>query len=150
MPSVEIVCIGQPEPSIFEEMPFRIDAENKLISQRTPSPLFKSDFDALNGCIYHLIKQSRGACTAVDLLDEWWEAIRFKPEYVPYVQQILASLLASSPEGRVLFTSDYQYGPDERRYKRPICVSKFWALHTAGNVRANALYMLIPDRLSST
>ena len=143
MPSVEIVCIGQPEPIIFENMPFRIDAENKLLSQRTPSPLFQADFDGLNGCIYHLIKQSKGACTACDLLDVWWEELRFKPEYVPDIQRILSELLVASPEGKALFTSDYQYGPNRRRYKRPISLDKFWALHAAGKLWANALYPIV-------
>ena len=142
MPSVEIVCVGQLEPIVFEKMPFRIDAENKLRSQRTPKPLFQADFDALNGCIYHLIKQSRGACTACDLLDVWWEELRFKPEYVPDIDHILNELLAASPEGKVLFTSDYQYGPDPRCYKRPLTLDKFWALHTGGKLWANSLYPL--------
>lgn len=143
MPSVEIVCVRQPEPTIFEDVPFQIDAENRLLSQRTPSPLFQADFDALNGCIYHLIKQSKGACTAVELLDAWWEELRFKPEYTPYIHRILSELLASSLEGKVLFTSDYQFGPKRRRYKRPISLDKFWALHAAGKLWANALYPLV-------
>ena len=142
MPSVEIVCIGQPKPIVFENMSLRVDAENEMISQRTPKPLFQVDFDALNGCIYHLIKQSRGACTAVDLLDAWWEELQFKPEYVPDVHYILSELLADSPKGRVLFTSDYQYGPDTKRYKRSLTLDKFWVLHAEGKLWANALYPL--------
>ncbi len=148
MPSVEIVCIGQPEPIVFENMPFRIDAENRLVSQRTPSPLFQTDFDLLTGCIYHLIKQSRGACTAVELLDAWWEELRFKPEYVPNIQQILSELLTASPEGKVLFTSDYQFGPNTKRYKRPLTLGNFWALHAEGKLRANALYPLTRDKIT--
>ncbi len=146
MPSVEIVCIGQTETTIFEDMPFRIDAENRLLSQRTPSPLFQADFNALSGCIYHLIKQSRGACTAVELLDAWWEELHFKPEYISHIQFILNALLDASPEGKILFTNDYQYGPDARHYKRPIRISKFWALHEAGKLWANALYPIIQDK----
>ena len=147
MPSVEIVCVGQPEPLEFQNMPFRIDAENKLRSQRTPKPLFQADFDALNGCIYHLIKQSRGACTACDLLDVWWEDLRFKPEYVADVNHILTQLLTASPQGEVLFTSDYQYGPDAKRYKRPLTLDRFWALHAEGKLLANALYLLRRDKM---
>ena len=142
MLSVEIVCIGQHEPIIFQDIPFRIDAENELRSQRTPKSLFQADFDLLDGCIYHLIKQSRGACTAVDLLDAWWEDLRFKPEYVPDVNRILSELLSASPEGRVLFTSDYQYGPDTKWYKRPLTLDKFWSMHGEGRLWANALYPL--------
>ena len=145
MPSLEIVCIGQSEPMVFEDMPFRIDAESELISQRTPSPLFQADFEARTGCIYHLIKQSKGACTAVELLDAWWKELRFKPEYIPYVHYILTELLAASPEGKVLFTTDYQFGPKRRRYKRPISLGKFWTLHAEGKLWTNALYPLVQD-----
>ncbi len=64
MPSLEIVCVGQPEPTVFEDMPFRIAAENKLLSQRTPPLSFQADFDALNSCIYHLIKQLKSGCSS--------------------------------------------------------------------------------------
>ena len=146
MPSVEIVCIGQNKPTVFENMPFRIDSGNELRSQRTPSPLFQADFDILTGCIYHLIKQSRGACTAMDLLDAWWEELQFKPEYVPRVQHILSALLTASPEGKILFTSDYQYGPERRCYKRPITLNKFWTLHNEGKLWANALYPVVQNK----
>lgn len=145
MPSVEIVCIGQTTPTVFEDIPFRIDAKSRLLSQRTPSPLFQNEFDALNGCIYHLIKHPNGACTAFELLDSWWEELCFKPEYVPVVSRILNELLDASPSGQVLFTSDYQYGPKRRRYRRPIRISRFWELHKAGKLWANALYPLVPD-----
>ena len=78
MPSIEIVCIGQEEPVVFEEMPFQVYAESKIVSHRTPSPLFQAEFDAVAGCIYHLVKQPKGACTAYSLLDEWWKGVRFQ------------------------------------------------------------------------
>ena len=146
MPSVEIICISQPEPIVFENMPFRIDAEKELRSHRTPSPLFQADFDQLTGCIYHLTKQSKGAFTAYELIDVCWRELRFKPEYVPYVQQILSMLLDASPQGKILFTSDYQFGPKRKRYKRPITLDKFWTLHDEGKLWANALYPVVQNK----
>ena len=142
MPSVEIVCVGQPEPIVFEEMPFRIDAENELRSHRTPSPLFQADFDAVSGCIYHFSKQAKGAFTAYELVGACWVELQFKPEYVPFVQHVLSELLTASPQGKILFTSDYQFGPKRRCYKRPLTLDKFWALHAEGKLWANALYPL--------
>jgi len=146
MPSVEIVCIGQPEPIVFENMPFRIDAENRLVSHRTPSPLFQADFDQLEGYIYHFSKQSKGAFTAYEMVGAPRKELRFKPEYVPCVQHILSTLLAASPEGKILFTSDYQFGPKRRRYKRPLTLDKFWTLHTEGRLWANALYPIVQKK----
>src|SRR5262245_55372349 len=104
MPSVEIICIGQPEPSDFSDLPFAVAAENRLKSHRSPEPLFQPDFDQLQGCIYHLgnprLKKpdARGAYTTSDLLIDWWELIHFKPRYVRHVQRLLRELLAASPE----------------------------------------------------
>ncbi len=146
MPSIETVCIGQSVPATFEDVPFRVYAESRLVSHRTPSPLFQTDFDALSGCIYHLVKQPRGAFTAYNLLEEWWEGLRFKPEYIPFVQRVVSELLVASPQKRLLFTSDYRFGPDAKRYKRPMRVGRFWQWHAEGRLRANTLYPLIQDK----
>lgn len=146
MPSVEIICIGQAEPSDFSDLPFAVAAENRLESHRSPKPLFQPDFDRLLGCIYHLgnprLKKpgARGAYTASDLLEDGWEVIHFKPRYVPYVQRLLRELLAASPEGRLLFTRDYPFGPKTRRYQRPLTRSTFWKRHAARRLHTNALY----------
>jgi hypothetical protein len=74
---------------------------------------------------------------------DWWRVLHFKPEFVPSVQQILQTLLAVSPEGRVLFTSDYQFGPEVYRYQRPVRLEGFWKRHNAGRLRANSLTQII-------
>ena len=51
MPTIEIVCVGQTRPSTFDGFPFAVRAEGQLVSHRA---LFQPDFDALQGCIYHL------------------------------------------------------------------------------------------------
>jgi hypothetical protein len=149
MPSIEIVCLGQSEPSDFSGLPLAVEAEDQLLSHRSPRPLFQADFDQVRGCIYHLgsprLKDpgAPGAYTASDLLTEWWEALRFKSEFVPHVQHLLRELLAASPEGELLFTSDYQFGPVVRRYRRPLTLKTFWRRHEAWRLRANALYRII-------
>lgn len=140
MPSVEIICIGQLEPIDYSAMPFRVDAESEIVSHRTPSPLFQTDFDNVKGCIYHLCKQRNGAYTAGDLLTEWWEILHFKSEYSPFVKQMLRELLESSPTKQLLFTSDYQFGPDQKIYKRSLTLDRFWKIHDDKKLRANALY----------
>lgn len=148
MPSIEIVCIGQAAPSDFSDLPFAVAAENRLKSHRSPEPLFQTDFDPLQGCIYHLgsprLKNPNapGAYTASDLLTDWWEGIHFKPEYVPHVRRLLCELLAASPEERLLFTSDYQFGPKMRRYRRPLTLETFWKRHGTKRLHTNALYPL--------
>lgn len=154
MPSIEIVCVGQAVPLDFSYAPFTCEAEpGPMRSHRGPEPsLFSEEFTSLHGCIYHL----GGPClrfpwvreeepyTAADLCTEWWEVIHFRPRFVPYVAVLLWDLLAASPEGRVLFTSDYQFGPSRvRRYAHPLTPSSFWRRHDAMRLHTNAAFWLV-------
>jgi len=160
MPSIEIVCIDQNDISHFENLPFLVEAENRLVSHRKPHPLFQEEFDEYEGCIYHLRSLMDTGPTAYLLLDTSLECarrapapdrdsliknLRFLPEYAPSVYALLETLLEASPRGQVLFTSDYQFGP-RRRYQRPMKLDKFWALHDAGRLHMNALYPLYHHR----
>lgn len=154
MPSVEIICVGQREPVDFWYMPFTVEAEANLLSHRGPTALFQPDFDQLQGCIYHL----GGAClryppvrntaayTAADLCTEWWDFLHFKPRYVPWVNALLDRLLDLSPQGRLLFTNDYQFGPTVRRYKRPITRQALWTRHDAERLWTNSSFHITRDR----
>ena len=153
MPSIEIVCVNQIEPTKFLNPPFAIEAENKLVSHRTPSPLFQPDFNEMRGCIYHLGNPSSrdptfsGYYTAHELLSkdseiDWWDIIHFYGDFVPFIKVLLKQLLQSSPVGKVIFTSDYQFGPNVKRYKRPITLENFWQQHDENKLRMNALYQL--------
>jgi len=162
MPSIEIVCIDQDEISHFENLPFLVEAETRLVSHRKPHPLFQEEFDALQGCIYHLLNpiESWDAYLLLDTSVERRERapapdddsliglLRFLPEYAPAVHALLETLLESSPIGQVLFTSDYQFGP-RRRYQRPMKLEKFWALHDADRLHLNALYPLYRHKKDS-
>ena len=145
MPSIEIICVGQAKPIDFFDLPLAVAAEDSLISHRSPAPLFQADFDELSGCIYHLGNprlrdpDAPGPYIASELLTTWWKVIHFKPEFVPPVRRILQELLAASPEGRLLFTSDYQFGPSVYRYARPIGLETFWKRHDTKRLRANSL-----------
>ena len=69
MPSIEIVCIDQAEVSHFDNLPFLVEAENRLLSHREPHSLFQREFDVLKGCIYHLLNPMESWCSyLLDLL----------------------------------------------------------------------------------
>jgi hypothetical protein len=151
MPSIEIVCVGQIELCDFSHLPFAVKGETTLKSYRSPSSLFEQDFDALKGCIYHLgnpdLKiRKKGLFFAADLLsDRSVHASRstfveFRPEFVPAVSELLASLIGSSPVNQLLFTSDYQFGPKPPLRSSPVTISEFWSLHDSRKLRLNAAY----------
>ncbi|MCA1566130.1 MAG: hypothetical protein LC803_10930 [Acidobacteria bacterium] len=151
MPTIEIVCVGQTEPSAFDGLPFAVEAEGRLVSHRA---LFQPDFDALQGSIYHLGNpafRGRGGQEffAFELV---WEALpehggagplKFNDEYVPHVRMLFEQLLVASPVGRVTFSSDWQFGPDEARRFSAISSDRFWQMHDACELRFNALYEVV-------
>lgn len=150
MPSIEIICIGQARPDDFSQLPFAVEAENLLVSHRGASSLFQQDFERVQGCIYHLgnpdLKDpdAPGCYFAYELLEEPWERLEFKAEYIVHVKQLLEALIMASPEGQLLFTSDYQWGPrPRRRFVRGRTLDELWHLHDAKSLHMNALYALI-------
>ena len=151
MPSIEIICIGQIKPSDFSEMPFAVEGEDVLQSHRSPNPIFQADFDKLQGCIYHLGNpylrdpDVKTCFFASQLLTDYWkeEMVSFKPEYVPSVQRLLQELLAASTEGKLLFTSDYQFGANPHWYKRPVRLETFWKRHDAKRLPINSLVQIV-------
>ena len=144
MPSLEIICINQSEPSNFSRLPFMVEAEKELVSHRSPTPLFQPDFDKLEGCIYHLLDE--GGVTAYDLLKRDWykedDDVEFRDEYAPFVKNLLEQLLILSPVGQVLFITDYQFGPEGEERHGPISFAGFWQMHNEGKVRMNASYLI--------
>ncbi|PSB15148.1 hypothetical protein C7B65_25145 [Phormidesmis priestleyi ULC007] len=148
MPSLEIICIQQLEPTDFSHLPFRVEAETVLTSHRSPQPLFQGDFDKLQGCIYHLLDEK--SVTAYNLLKRDWyregddsdDNVEFKDEYLPLVKSLLKQLLAASPVGQILFTTDYQFGSDGAERYGSISFSEFWQMHNAGKVKMNASYLI--------
>jgi len=152
MPSIELVCIKQEIPTDFSGFPFTLIGEDRLFSHRVPSPLFQSDFDRLQGCIYHLggpktlDNSNRGYFTAYDLLSEVCRSqensvfLEFKKDFLPFLKNIIQTLMKDSPVGIVLFTSDYQFGPKKPQRYGAVSYKNFWDLHETHKLRFNTSY----------
>jgi hypothetical protein len=153
MPSIEIVCVGQAEPLEFGPLSFALIADSRLVSHRRPKPLFQSDFDQLTGCMYHLGNPDlrsgsrRRPFFAYDLLSETSQDsaifFEFAGEHRPDAVRVLSALLAASPEGRLLFTTDWQFGPENSERYPPVTLQGFWRLHDERRLRLNAAYPIV-------
>lgn len=151
MPSLEIICINQQKPSDFSQLPFIVEAEKELVSHRTPAPLFQLDFDKLSGCIYHLLDGNSPTCYDL-LVRDWYDSegnsnsrddnVVFRDEYAAVLKRVLEELLSSSPVGQILFTTDYQFGPEVTQRFEPMPFVEFQELYNAGKVRMNASYLV--------
>ncbi len=154
MPSLEIICIGQSTPCDFSQLPFTVKAEKELVSHRLPNPLFQSDFGKSSGYIYHILDSCEPMCfTCYHLLKRDWydehgndngldENIEFREEYEASMIQMLEELLLASPVSQILFTTDYQFGPEVAQRNEVISFATFKELYNAGKVRMNASYLI--------
>ncbi|MBS1703787.1 MAG: hypothetical protein JST12_19135 [Armatimonadetes bacterium] len=150
MPSIEIICVGQESPSKLPEYLFAVVSEPDLESHRGPSSLFQKDFDKIAGCIYHLggehLKLPENAdkvyFAAGMIIHEFWKWLQFNHKYRKQIDQLLRQLLADSPKHQVIFTSDYQFGPKAKRYKRSVSLSEFWRKHNRRKLPMNSLIVI--------
>ena len=151
MPSIEIVAIGQSRPIAVDGFPFPVVADEKLKSHRSPRARFQGDFDRLAGVMYHLGNpslrdDSAGRCFfAYDLLSERSKEVEadfleFAPAFRSAVETMLAKLVADSPAKALVFTSDWQFGPDWTKREPALSLSEFWKLHDSRRLLLNALY----------
>lgn len=151
MPSIEIVAVRQSQPIKVDGFPFAVVADAKLRSHRSPHPRFQDDFDRASGIMYHLgnptlKSDSAGRCFfAYDLLSEQSKKaeadfLEFAPEFRPAAEMMLAELIAESPAEELIFTSDWQFGPDWTKREPALALSEFWKLHDSRRLLLNALY----------
>ena len=149
VPSIEIICVGQEIPTDFSNLMMAVAGEAELVSHRT-TPLFQTDFDELDGCIYHLgnpylkfPENHDRIFLASELMKEYYEKILFFPKFRNELKIMLEVLLEQSPVGKLIFTSDYQFGPKPRKYKRPLTLDSFWRKHDSVQLPTNSLVQIV-------
>jgi hypothetical protein len=149
MPSIEILSVDQYKSTVFGDFPFALLVDPARQSHRSPSR-FQHDFDQVRGILYHLgnpdMKQCGGgqAFFAYKLLSRESQNdgtfLEFAADYRRQVESLLSELLRVSPVHRVLFTSDWQFGPEWVKHERSITLDRFWSLHDSRSILLNALY----------
>jgi hypothetical protein len=149
MPSIEIAAIGLLTPLAPPLTSFSVTYEAGLKSHRYPSR-FQSDFDRASGSLYHLgnpaLSSGGGAFFASELLSPATREadprsfLEFSQTHIASVQSLLEWLLRISPSGRLLFTSDWQFGPEETKRFSPVSLAEFWKLHDSRRLMLNSAY----------
>ena len=150
VPSIEIVCIGELKPTDFSYLPFAVEGGTEIKSHRIPRPLFRDDFAGLQGCLYHLgnpdlkTRRTGRIFFAWHLLSDRSRSastfLEFRPEFIPGLHDLLESLVELSPVRQLLFTSDWQFGPNRSYRSSSITLDEFWALHNSHKLRLNSAY----------
>ena len=151
VPTIEIACVALESPLEPPATSFAVAYEAGLKSHRTLKPRFQLAFDCLAGSLYHLgspqfAGSNTGPFFAYEVLSEESRHaeppsfLEFAPEHLESARELLAWLLKASPEGKLLFTSDWQFGPAPARRFDAVGLDEFWQLHDSQNLRLNAAY----------
>jgi len=156
MPSIELVCTDQSEPSKFSGLPFALILDREPVSHRT-RPLFQRELSRLRGCMYHIGSPQcarpdyQGAFFAYEVLSsESREHQRRRffevaPEFRDGFRRLVRTLLDASPVHSVFFYTDWQFGPRRASRGGVISESAFWQHHDTHQLRLNACYTIQPD-----
>lgn len=151
LPSIELICIGQKNPIDCSSYSFPVEPSKELISNRAHSSSFQSDFELLNGCMYR-VHEEKGR-TAYELLKKDWHDeegkdngidndIKFIPEHDSSFVQLIKDLIQTSPVGEIVFTSDYQFGPEEYIRFEKLTISEFIIIYRNKGLRMNSSYRI--------
>jgi|GEM_PF-1797309 len=144
MPSIELIAVDQQKPSTLHELPFAVRAESVILSHRVPS-IFQDDFTQIKGCIYHLGSSFcdepgyDGPFFAYELLSARCRDaapptfLEFESPFLPALFDLISLLLADSPEGLVIFTTDWQCGPHSPNATGPLPNARFGNVTPAEN-----------------
>ncbi len=148
MPTIELISIGCLKvPELPKYPSFAYIADTELVTHRS---IFQNVFDSLTGVIVHLANKSfEGADggywfagTIMDWKDD--DALVFLPETRRDVADLMQQLIAASPERRITFSTDYQFGGD-RQECGAVTLAEFFRLHDEHALRYNRLWYVEPD-----
>lgn len=148
MPTIELISVGCPNiPELPRYDSFAYIAEAELRSHRN---LFQGVFDSLTGVIVHLAnKHMEGhedECWFAGMIMDWHEdeTLLFLPDTLLDVWDLMKHLLEASPQNRITFSTDYQFGSERREYGE-ISLSQFFDLHARHELRYNHMWHIKPD-----
>jgi hypothetical protein len=148
VPTIELISIGCPEVPELPKYPcFAYIAETNLVTHRL---LFQNVFDSLTGVIVHLANKDfegeEDRCWFAGMIMNWDhdEALVFLPETRRDVADLMRRLIAASPDHRITFSTDYQFGGD-RQECGEVAFSEFFRLHDAHALRYNRFWYVRAD-----
>lgn len=148
MPTIEIISINAnaiPELPLYGSFAYILERE--LISHRG---LFQKIFDKLEGYIVHLGNKEFEhdkdgpwfAGMIMDWTDDEGNPIIFLDNTLEDLKDLMKRMIESSPSNEILFSTDYQFGPDEPKDCGTISFSEFFELHSSRLLRWNATYII--------
>lgn len=155
MPSIELFCVDQRQPLIsLQGRHIEVIADSHNVSHRGAASRFQHLFSHHDGVLYHLGEPQPPPArssffTAYGLLSEaCLEAdppsfLMFKEELCAEMDELLNVLLDASPSQRLIWTSDWQFGPSWVRYHPPLTCDDLWLMHHDQRLNWHTAYPLV-------
>jgi len=149
MPSIEIACLDLQIPARPRRTSFELVYEAGLKSHRFPSR-FQSHFDNFTGCLYHIGNPNLSEASAFFAYDVLSVAsqdcdsnfFEFSDAHATDGRYVLDLLLSQSPSKSIIFTTDWQFGPEHTLYFELRSLQEFWRLHDSRKLILNAAYTI--------
>lgn len=146
MPTIEIVSVNAKALNLRQgDFNLTILEEDKLESHRG---LFYHYLLKQQGTIIHIgnpsikYNESEGYF-AGDIVDWSFDLdtnFQFKQEFKDDIKRILEKAMDKSPENKIYFLTDYQFGPDKEVFDGFTDLAKLWGAHDSEGLLLNALY----------
>jgi len=167
MPTIEIVSINSTDLKLNQaDFDVAIIEENKLESHRG---LFYGFLSNQKGVIIHIgnpdFKEDKeGGFFAGQIVDWSFESeeelfidsdtetvnqeevpqqrFKFLDKYKPDVDRLLQASMKGSPNFKIYFLTDYQFGPTQETFEITKSIIEFWTVHDKKGLKLNALYTI--------
>jgi hypothetical protein len=146
MPTIEIASVNSSGLDLNQEdFEVAIIEENKLESHRG---LFYDFLIKQQGTIIHIgnpdMKNVKdGGYFAGDIIDWDFDSetkFQFRTEYIKDLNRILQIAFEKSPDHKVYFLTDYQFGREKSNLTEVYNLTDFWKEHDSYGLNLNTLY----------
>jgi hypothetical protein len=150
MPTIEIVSINAIELQLIQDdFDIAIIEENKLNSHRS---LFFNFLQQNKGVIIHignpeLKKEKETGFFGGQIIDWNFEPeeetqcrFKFLEKHKNDIDRLLKIALEKSPIKKILFLTDYQFGPEKESIELINTITNFWERHDNEGIEFNKLY----------
>lgn len=146
MPTIEIASINSTGLDLNQgDFEVAIIEENKLESHRG---LFYDFLLKQNGTITHIgnpdFKTDKKSGFFAGQIVDWKfdsdDNFQFRQENRDDIKRLLQIAMSKSPDQKIYFLTDYQFGPEVAEFKTVEGLMTFWEKHDKAGLRLNTLY----------
>lgn len=145
MPTIELISLNaETIPQLPSYSSFAYIVESDLVSHRG---LFQQIFDRSKGYIVHIgnkeFENNKDSFWYAGEIMNWEEdAVVFLKETFRDLKDLIQRMIDSSPNNEILFSTDYQFGPEKPMDFGAVSIEEFYEFHRLKKLRWNSIYKI--------